>query len=245
MGGQAIVGTHAVEEALRDPARVNRLYLAKHTRVRRANALIEAARAGGVRFDFVPQAKLNEIAGTREHQGVVAIISPIAYTPLETCLEACPAPGFLVALDQIQHPKNLGMILRTAAASGASGALLSARGGALPDDAVVRASAGTLFHIPLVNCGNLARALLAAKEAGFWVYGMDAKGEEDLFKVAWPDRAVVVLGNEAEGIRAGVRKACDALVRIPLSGDIDSLNVAVAAGLALFQVARHARGAGG
>ena len=237
MAGEVVYGINAVREALETGGRVNRLYLARESRVRDAEALVELARARRIPFDFVPQAKLNALCDTREHQGVAATVSPMAYADFEECLAHCGAKSLLLALDQVQHPKNLGLLVRTAAGSGASGVLVPARGGALLDESVVRASAGTVFRVPIVNCPNMARALGALRDAGFWVYGLDGAGEETVFDLPWANRSVLVLGNETGGLRPGVRKACDALVRIPLAGGLDSLNVAVAGGVALFQAA--------
>jgi 23S rRNA (guanosine2251-2'-O)-methyltransferase len=237
MQGKVVYGLNAVKEALRAGGRVSRLYLAKDARVRDVDALVELAREQRVRFDFVPLAKLNALAETREHQGVAAVVSPVAYTPLKECIKGCPATALLLALDQIRHPKNLGLLLRTAVGAGAAGVLLTARGGALLDESVVRASAGAVFHVPVVNCPNLAAGLRTAKDAGFWVYALDAAGDQNVFQMNWPERCVLVVGNEAGGVRPGVRKVCDAGVRIPLAGGLDSLNAAVAAGIALFQAA--------
>lgn len=237
MSTKAIHGVNAVSEALRAQGRVNRIYFARESRAHGVQNLVAEAKKAKVRFDFVPQAKLNELAGTQEHQGVVVIVSPVAYTPLETCLEQCPLKATLLVLDQIQHPKNLGMLIRTAAAAGVSGVLLTSRGGALLDEDVLRSSAGTVFHIPVVQCANLAQALRVLKDAGFWVYAMDVTGGQSVFDVPWADRCALVLGNESDGLRPGVRKATDLSVTIPLARELDSLNVAVAAGIALFQVA--------
>lgn len=238
MAGRLVYGLNAVREALRAGNRVNRLYLAKESRAA-STALLDAARKQGVPFDFVPQAKLNAMTETHEHQGVAAAISPVEYVSLEHCLAGCPSQASLLLLDRIQHPKNVGLLIRTAAGAGAAGVLLTARGGALPDDAVLRASAGALFHVPVVCCHNLAEAIRALQRSGFWVYGLDAKGAENVFEVAWADRSAIVVGNESGGLRPGIRKACDALVRIPLTNRIDSLNAAVAAGIALFQAAKE------
>ena len=239
MAGEIIYGVNPVKEALRAGGHVNRLYIAKDSRVREADALVQLARDEGVPFDFVPQAKLNSIADTREHQGVVATVSPVAYTPLAKCLDGLPQKALLLALDQVQHPKNLGLVIRTAAGAGVSGVLLTARGGALLDATVVRASAGTLFHVPIVNCRNLAQSLRTVRDAGFWIYGLDSAAEQTVFQTDWPDRCALVLGNETTGIRPGVRKVCDATVRIPLAGGLDSINVAVAGAVAAFQAAAH------
>ncbi|MFA6241461.1 MAG: 23S rRNA (guanosine(2251)-2'-O)-methyltransferase RlmB [Candidatus Hydrogenedentales bacterium] len=235
MAGKAIYGQNAVQEALRAQGRVNRLYLARDTKVRGLESLIAAAKQADVPFDFVPQAKLNELAETLEHQGVVATVSPVAYVPLEECLSQCAPKALLLVLDQVQNPKNLGLLIRTAMGAGASAVILPERGGALMDDEVVRASAGAVFHIPVAVCGNVSQTLSTLKDCGFWVYALDGSGESDVFKVDWADRTALVLGNETSGIRPGVLKAADVRVRIPLAGGLDSLNVAVASGIALFQ----------
>lgn len=241
MARDIVHGVNAVREALAAEGRVTRLYLAREQRVRDADALIAQARAARVPFDFVPLAKLNAMTGPHEHQGVAARVSPAAFTPLSACLAACPEHAVLLALDQVQHPKNLGMILRSAAGAGASGVLLPARGGALPDETVIRASAGMAFHVPLVACPNLGQALRTVRDAGFWIYALDAEEGADVFAMDWPKRVALVLGNERRGVRPGVAKACDGRVRIPLRPGVESLNVAVAASIALFQAAAGRR----
>lgn len=235
--GKAIYGTRAVSEALRTPDRVNRVFFAKESRAREAKALLDAVRQSGIRFDFVPQAKLNELANSREHQGVVAVMSPVSYASLDDCIAACGQRALFLALDQVQHPKNLGLLIRTAYGAGAAGILVPTRGSALLDDEVVRSSAGTAFHLPVIQCANLSQTLRTLKDCGFWIYGLEAQGATSVFEADWPPRLVFVLGNETKGIRPGVRKNCDAFVGIPLAHGLDSLNVSIAAGIALFQAA--------
>ena len=231
-----VVGRNAVEEALGAHGRVNRLLIAKRARAPWLDAIIEQARASKVRYDFVPEAKLNQLAGTHDHQGVAAVVSPVRYAPLDQCLAAYPQQATLLALDGVQNPRNLGMLIRTALGAGVSASLLPARGSALLDEDVVRASAGAVLHLPVVNCGNLATTLGRLRDEGFWAYGLEAHGESDVFDTLWPERTVLVLGNETEGLRPGVRKARDATVRIPLANGLDSLNVVVAAGVTLFHI---------
>ncbi len=232
-----IHGVKAVSEALREPGRVNRLYAAKESRAHGVDALATAAKSAGVPFDYVPQAKLNELAQTMEHQGVVAAISPVTYATFESVIESCPLKAIVLVLDQVQHPRNLGMLIRTAACAGVHAVLLPERGGALIDDDVLRASAGAVFHVPVAMCGNVAQTLRDLRDAGFWSYGLDASGEQSVFDTNWADRCAIVMGNETKGMRPGVQKACDAMVRIPLAKGMESLNVSVAAGVVLFQVA--------
>ncbi|MCC7196493.1 MAG: RNA methyltransferase, partial [Gemmatimonadaceae bacterium] len=134
-----------------------------------------------------------------------------------------------------------GMIVRAALGAGAHAMLLPDRGGALVDEGVVRSSAGAVFHLPVANVGNLADALRGVRERGFWVFGLDGEADQSIYETPWPDRVVLVMGNESKGIRPGVRRVCDVLVRIPLDPRLESLNVAVSAGVALFEAARAHR----
>lgn len=238
MAGETIFGVNAVREALLAPGSINRILFAKESRSPACRQLIEEARALKVPFDFVPQAKLNSLTGSREHQGVMAQVSPASYLSLQELLAKCPAEATVLVLDRVQHPKNVGMIIRSAAGAGVAGVLLPNRGGALLDEDVVRASAGTVQRVPIALCGNLSQTLLALRDAGFWVYGLDAGGTANLFEMKWPPRVALVAGNETEGIRPGVRKQCDEIVSIPLASDLESLNVAVAVSIAMFQVRR-------
>ncbi len=236
MKENTICGSNAVDEALHAGRRVNRIYIAKESSPKKLQRIIDRARALKVPFDFVPQAKLNEMSGSREHQGIVAKVSPLDYMELDEWLTQCPPRATLLVLDQIQHQGNLGMLIRTAVGAGAQGILMGSRGGALLDDTVVRASAGTVFKIPVIHCPNIAQAVRRLKDENFWVYGLDAQADQTVFQLEWPERSAIVLGNETSGLRPGVRKICDELLSIPLANGLDSLNVAVAASVTLFQI---------
>ncbi|GMW02499.1 MAG: hypothetical protein AMXMBFR84_36350 [Candidatus Hydrogenedentota bacterium] len=235
MTENVIFGWNVVMEALHAGNRLNRLFVAQDSKVRQLPVVLEAAKAAGVQVERVPVAKLNHLTQTREHQGLAAILSPLAYMDLAQFLLECPAKALVIALDHVQNPRNVGMIIRSAAAAGSDAVLLSAKGGAVIDEQVLKASAGAAFRVPIVLDNNLMSALGALREADFWLYGLDAEGRDDVFGVKWPTRVVLVMGNETKGLRPAVRKACDALVRIPLANGVESLNAAVAAGIALYQ----------
>lgn len=241
MAGTIIYGVRAVGEAIASGKYVNRLYLAKESRERGYEKIIDQARAQSIPFDFVPQAKLNAMTGTREHQGIAVAVSPVEYASLNDVVQACPARASLLMLDRVQHSKNLGLIIRTAVGAGAQGVVVSSRSAALLDAEVVRASAGAVFRIPVVQAGNLTATSKALKDAGFWIFGLTGDGAQNLFDVDWPDRVALILGNETSGIRPGLLKTCDAELHIPLANQLDSLNVAVAAGVGLFQIAMQHR----
>lgn len=237
MAENTIHGINAVREALNAGVPLNRIHVAREARSPALAEITARAKELGVPVDVAPMAKLNAIAGVRDHQGVVAKLSPADYASLDECIARCGRRALLLVLDQVQHPKNLGMLVRTAAGAGASGVIVAARGGALLDDSVVRASAGLVMRMPIVRVNNLSQAVRELKDAGFWAYGLDVNSQTNALDVDWPDRCAIIVGNESEGLRIGISKNCDALLRIPMASGVDSLNVSVAAGVVLFQAA--------
>jgi len=234
-------GRHAVAAALAAGHPVNRIYLARDAKGAEIEQIKRLASERRVRFDFVAVGRLGRLSGTRAHQDVVAQLSPVAYLGVEELLaRAATAPAAtVVALDRLQHPGNVGMAVRTAAAAGVAGLLLPARGGRLVTGQVARAAAGAVFRVPMATSANLARDLARFRQAGFWLYGLDSRGTACVFDVDWPPRRVLVAGHEAEGLRPLVRRTVDELVRIPLAAGVESLNVCVALGVALFEIVRH------
>lgn len=233
---EVIFGLKPIQEALQSGQTINRIYVAKESRASGCKGVVDEAKRRSIPFDFVPQAKINELAQTLEHQGIVAKISPIEYASLDEFLKEAPNHASVLILDQIHHPKNLGLIVRTAVGAGTSAIILTARKGALIDDSVVRASTGTVFNIPIIKASNLSQTIKVLKDGGFWVYGLDAQGSSNIFEMDWPERTALIIGNETKGMRSNIVKNCDDLLFIPLHNNLDSLNAAVAAGIALFQV---------
>ena len=231
-------GLHEVAEALEADHPIERIYFSLQAKGALIDRIKELARQRQVRFDFVEVGKLGQLAGTRQHQEVVARTSPVRYRSLAEILALAPPSCTLLALDQVHYEGNLGLAIRTGAGAGAAGLLLPARGGATVNEQVVRAASGAVFRLPLVSSANLVKDLLLLKEHGFWVYGLEAGSGGAFFAVDWPPRRVLVAGNETRGLRPLVRKTCDALVQIPLAGGMDSLNVAVALGVVLFDIVR-------
>lgn len=238
---EVIFGYNTVAEALRSGHPINRIYFSASSNRSYIKELKQLAQENKVRFDFVDIAKLNTMAGTGEHQDVVAVTSPVAYTELSTFLEQKRgvAPLTVVVLDQLQHAGNVGIIIRTAVGAGASAVMLSARGGSLINDQVFRASAGAVFHIPIIKSASLTQDLERLKDEDFWIYGLEANGEGNVFTEKWARRSAIVIGNEHAGARPVTRKVFDLHVRIPMAGNFDSLNAAVAAGIVLFQIRQY------
>ena len=186
-----------------------------------------------------PERELTELAGTRDHQGVIAKVTPFRYADAYE-LAAVDKP-LLAVLDQVTDPHNLGAVCRSADGAGATGVIVPAHGSAVVTAAVARASAGAIEHLPIAVVTNLARYLEEVKGPDLWVYGAAGEGTSSMWDTDLSGGTALVFGAEGKGIRPLVKRSCDVLVSIPLAGAVESLNVSVAAALLLYE-ARRQRG---
>ncbi len=244
MARDQIEGRNPVREALRAGRPIHRVLVADGAAARGPLAeIIASARAAGVRVDRVPREKLDRMATSRAHQGVIAEAEGFRYRSWKEALERAAEQGqkpLLLALDGITDPGNLGALLRSAEAAGCHGALIPGRRTADVTPVVEKASAGALEHLILDQVGNLARALEGLRAEGLWVVGLhgDARG------TIWScelltEPVVLVVGAEGRGLSRLIAERADALVRIPMVGRIESLNAASAGAVALFEAARR------
>jgi 23S rRNA (guanosine2251-2'-O)-methyltransferase len=237
-----ICGINPVFEALAAGTRhFDRLLIVKGLRSRKLSDAIRRATHLGIPLRFEMRETLDRLAGGVPHQGIIAVVSEKPVLSLESLLETARDPALVVVLDGVEDPRNLGAILRTAEAAGADGVLLPERHSAGLSETVGRASAGALEHVQVARVGNLVQALEALKARGIWVVGYDAAGTERWDAVDLCRPVALVLGGEGRGIRRLVREHCDHLVSIPHFGHIGSLNVSVAAGIALYEAVRQRR----
>ena len=235
-----LAGIHPVAEALRAGRPLERVLVARGAGGPRLQQIIDLARQGSVPLRFEPRQALDRLAGSAAHQGVVAVTQAKQYLTLDDLLEGKRSEkAFLLVLDGVEDPHNLGAVIRTAHAAGADAVVIPERRAAGLTETVAKAAAGALEHLPIVRVGNLNRALDEIKERGFWIYGVDERGTEDYDQVEYAAPAALVLGGEGKGIHEMVRKRCHAVVRIPIAGKISSLNVSVAAGIVLFDWKRR------
>lgn len=234
-----LAGIHAVEEALLAGRPIDRILVARGQRGDRIQKIVDLARSRGVPVRFEERSQLDRAASSEHHQGVVAFAASRAAVEIEDLLADAGASGLLVLLDGIEDPHNLGAIVRTALAAGATGIVIPERRSAGLTDTVARVSAGALAHLPVARVKNLARALEQLKEAGFWVIGLDEHAEKNYTAVDYKGRIAIVMGSEGTGLHELVRKRCDFVVSIPTNGPVGSLNVSVAAGIVLFEVVRQ------
>ena len=237
-----ICGINPVFEALAAGTRhFDRLLIVKGLRSRRLSDAIRRATHLGIALRFEMRETLDRMAGGVPHQGIIAVVSEKPVLSLESLLDAAHPPALVVVLDGVEDPRNLGAILRTAEAAGADGVVLPERHSAGLSETVARASAGALEHVQVARVGNLVQALGTLKARGVWVVGFDAAGTERWDAVDLARPVALVLGGEGRGIRRLVREHCDHLVSIPHFGHVGSLNVSVAAGIALYEAVRQRR----
>jgi len=238
-----ITGIHAVREALDSGRAIDHISIARGRHGERVEELVRLARQRGVPVRFEDRAQVDRLAGTREHQGVVALAAAKKMLGLEDLLaRIAPArgrEGLLVLLDGVEDPHNLGAIVRTALAAGADGIVIPERRAAPLTEAVERASAGALAHLPVARVTNLVRAMEELKEAGYWLVGLDERAEKSYTEADFTIPTALVLGGEGKGLHELTRKRCDFLVSIPTTGPVRSLNVSVAAGVVLFEAIRQ------
>lgn len=231
-----LAGLHPVLEALRAGRAIERIVVARGASSARLQEIIERSRSAGIPVRFEAREVLDRMTADAHHQGVVAVAAARRYASLEDLLGGAPP---LVVLDGVEDPHNLGAIIRTAHAAGAGGVIVPERRSAGLSPTVAKAAAGALEYLPVARVVNLNRALEKLKESGYWIYGLDERGEHAYDRLDYSERAVFVLGGEGRGLHEQVRKRCDFLVRIPTAGALGSLNVSVAAGIVLFEWRRQ------
>jgi 23S rRNA (guanosine2251-2'-O)-methyltransferase len=196
--------------------------------------------AQGLRVQVRPEAVLTAAAGTRDHQGVVAFCEPYRYA--DAWELATGERPLLACLDGVTDPHNLGAVVRSAEGAGATGVVVPEHNAARVTAVVCRASAGAVEHLPVAVVVNLARYLAEVKRGDLWAWATAEDGETELWSADLTGGTALVFGAEGKGVRPGVRRACDGALAIPLAGQVESLNVSVAAGIVLFEAARQRGG---
>jgi 23S rRNA (guanosine2251-2'-O)-methyltransferase len=238
-----IYGINAVREALHSRGRsIHYVAVARERQDGRAQQIVDAAREAGVTVRLLPREQVSKIAGSDLHQGVVAVGGGRAYADVDDLLENKHGEfAFLVVLDGIEDPHNLGAILRTADAAGADGVVIPERRAAGITAAVAKSSAGASEHVRVARVTNIARTLDELKQRNVWTVGLDERGDRSYDEVDYKMDCALVLGAEGRGLHDLVRRKCDFRVSIPMLGQVPSLNVSVAAGVVMYEVQRQRR----
>lgn len=236
-----VYGRKPVLEALGDTGlTVDKVLVADNAHGPAVREIMHAAAGRGVPVRRASPHRVKLLAGNGRHdQGVLADVVAPRMRPLSAFLDSAPARASVLVLDQITNPANVGMILRTATAAGLDGVVLPHRGVPGIDPLVVKASAGVAFQAPVLRCGTAAQACADLTAAGFTLLGLTAQAPDSVFTAALPDRCAFVLGNETSGVSEPVRAAVGGWLAIPMSGGVESLNVASAAAVLCFELVRR------
>ncbi len=241
---EVLYGLHPVEEAVRSGSRgLDHVIVARDRRDERLERLVELCRNAGVRVSLEPRDQLTRVAKTDGHQGVLAMVQVRKLLALEDLLQES-ADGdfrFLLALDGVEDPHNLGAILRTCDAAGVNGVIIPERRSAPINATVAKTSAGASEHVRIAQVTNIVRSLEQAKQRNFWIVGLDERGTVDYSDFDFRSNVVLVLGREGAGMHDLVKRTCDHLVRIPMAGSVSSLNVSVAGAVVMYEALRQRR----
>ena len=238
---QTIEGRNAVLEAFRSGKTIDKLYILDGCQDGSISNIKREARRQDTIINFVTKARLDQLSSTGHHQGVIAQAAAYSYATVEEMLETAREKGedpFLILLDNIEDPHNLGAIIRTANLAGAHGVIIPKRRAAGLTAVVARASAGALNYTPVAKVTNLTAAIKELKEKGLWFVCADMGGET-MYDLKLTGPIGLVIGNEGEGVSRLVREACDFTASIPMKGNIDSLNASVAAGVLAYEIVRQ------
>lgn len=236
-----IEGRNAVMEAFRSGKPVDKLYVLDGCQDGTVRSIIREARKHDTILNFVEKDRLNQLSETGKHQGVIASVAAYEYAEVEDMLKLAEEKGedpFLIILDNIEDPHNLGAIIRTANQAGAHGVIIPKRRAVGLTATVARTSAGALNYTPVAKVTNLVKTMEDLKKKGLWFVCADMDGDV-MYDVNMKGPIGLVIGNEGEGVGRLVKDTCDFTARIPMKGDIDSLNASVAAGVLAYEIVRQ------
>ena len=242
---QVIEGRNAVLEAFRSGKSIDKLYVLDGCQDGPVRSIIREAKKHDTILQFVAKERLAQLSETGKHQGVIAMAAAYEYATVDDMLELAKSKGedpFLILLDNIEDPHNLGAIIRTANLAGAHGVIIPKRRAVGLTATVARTSAGALNYTPVAKVTNLVKTMEELKEKGLWFVCADMDGDV-MYRVNMKGSIGLVIGNEGEGVGRLVKETCDMTASIPMKGDIDSLNASVAAGVLAYEIVRQRFGA--
>ncbi|CAK7000496.1 23S rRNA (guanosine(2251)-2'-O)-methyltransferase RlmB [Phascolarctobacterium sp.] len=243
MSEEILAGRNSVLEALRSGRSINKIFVQDGIKGGSVSEIIAVAKEIGVVIEFAKIERLDKLASGIRHQGFVALVAPIRFHSLEEVLAGAEAKGevpFLLLLDELQDPQNVGALIRTADAAGVHGVLMPKRRSCPLNAVVAKISAGAVEYVPVVQIGNIPQTIEELKKLGFWVAGADMDGE-DYYKSNLTGPMVVVVGAEGKGLGRLVKEKCDIVVSLPMQGGVSSLNAAAAGAVLLYEVVRQRR----
>lgn len=242
MSTQNVSGRNPVLEILNSDKEIEKLYILKGDLKGSIKKIIGKAKDQGIIIQEVDKNKLESLSDGNIHQGVVAVVTEYEYVEIEDMIELANEKGedpFLIILDEIEDPHNLGSIIRTAECAGVHGIIIPKRRSASVNNTVYKSSAGAAEHMLVSKVTNISNTVESLKEKGLWIYGADMEGEDYHFNTQLKGSIALVIGNEGKGLSRLVKEKCDVLVKIPMNGKISSLNASNAASILMYEVVRQ------
>lgn len=237
-----VVGRNPVLELLKTDKQIDKIYILRGDLKGSIKKIIGAAKDRDIIIQEVDGKRLDELSQGEVHQGVAALVTGFEYSSIEDILdkaESLKEPPFIVVLDGIEDPHNLGAIIRTCECAGVHGVVIPKRRAARVNQTVYKASAGAVNHMLVSDVTNITRTIESLKEKGLWIYGADLKGENYYYKESLKGPIALVIGNEGKGISRLVSEKCDVLIKIPMFGNISSLNASTSAAILIYEVIRQ------
>lgn len=242
MKEQYVIGRNPVLELLKTGEKVEKLYIQSGDRQGSINKIVGKAKDENIIVQYVDRNKLTSLAGSDTHQGVVALVTGFEYSTIDDIISYAKNKNedpFVMILDGIEDPYNLGAIIRTAECAGAHGVIIPKRRSASVNQTVYKTSAGAVEHLMVSQVANISNTIESLKELGLWIYGADAGGEQVYYKNTLTGPIALVIGSEGKGISRLVKEKCDVLVKIPMLGKVSSLNASVASSILIYEVLRQ------
>ncbi|HSH36409.1 23S rRNA (guanosine(2251)-2'-O)-methyltransferase RlmB [Schnuerera sp.] len=242
MDEQYIFGRNPVLEILKSGKEIEKIFIIKGELKGSINKIIGIAKNRNIIIQQVEKQKLDQIAKGSSHQGVVALVTPYVYFSIDDILkkaESLEEPPFVIILDEIKDPHNLGSIIRTAECGGAHGIIIPKRRAAHVTSTVYKSSAGAVEHMMIAKVNNISDTIEELKDKGFWIYGADIESEEYYFNTDLGGPVALVIGSEGKGISRLVKEKCDFLLKIPMLGKVSSLNASNAASILIYEVVKQ------
>ncbi|MFH5186657.1 23S rRNA (guanosine(2251)-2'-O)-methyltransferase RlmB [Paenibacillus sp. TAB 01] len=237
-----IAGKHSVLEALRSGRTINKIWIAENAQKQLTQPIVAEAKQNGIIVQFADKRKLDQMVENVQHQGVVAQVAAYDYVEVEDILARAQSRGeepFILILDEIEDPHNLGSILRSADCTGVHGVIIPKRRSVGLTATVSKTSAGAVEYVPVARVTNLAQTIEQLKERGVWVAGTDVAASQPVFQTNLNMPLAIVIGNENKGMGRLIKEKCDFLLKLPMFGQINSLNASVAASVLMYEVVRQ------
>ncbi|MTI69879.1 MAG: 23S rRNA (guanosine(2251)-2'-O)-methyltransferase RlmB [Firmicutes bacterium] len=237
-----VEGRNPVIETLKSGRDIEKIIIAKGTNKGSINKIIGMAKKRKIVLQYVPKSKLDSMSKTKSHQGVMALVAAYKYKTIDDILKLAEKRNedpFVIILDEIEDPHNLGSIIRTAEGAGAHGVIIPKRRSAGLTATVAKTSAGAVEYLPVAKVTNISATIEELKEKGLWIYGTDMDGDSYYYQQELRGPIGIVIGSEGSGMNRLVKEKCDFLVKIPMKGKVSSLNASVAASVIMYEILRQ------